>query len=30
DCPSDWSPYEGHCYKHFIKWMNNEDAERFC
>uniref|UniRef100_A0A1L8D6F9 BATXCTL28 n=1 Tax=Bothrops atrox TaxID=8725 RepID=A0A1L8D6F9_BOTAT len=30
DCPSDWSSHEGHCYKHFIKWMNWADAERFC
>nr|AMB36339.1 C-type lectin snaclec-2 [Vipera ammodytes ammodytes] len=30
DCPSDWSSYEGHCYKVFKEEMNWEDAEKFC
>ncbi|KAG5858197.1 snake venom C-type Lectin precursor [Bothrops jararaca] len=30
DCPSDWSSYEGHCYKFFQQKMNWADAERFC
>uniref|UniRef100_A0A194ATV5 C-type lectin 14a n=1 Tax=Sistrurus miliarius barbouri TaxID=8759 RepID=A0A194ATV5_SISMB len=30
DCPSDWSSYEGHCYRVFQQRMNWEDAEKFC
>nr|Q9YI92.1 RecName: Full=Snaclec mamushigin subunit beta; Flags: Precursor [Gloydius blomhoffii]BAA34425.1 mamushigin beta [Gloydius blomhoffii] len=30
DCPSDWSSYEGHCYRVFQKEMTWEDAEKFC
>uniref|UniRef100_A0A1L8D630 BATXCTL42 n=1 Tax=Bothrops atrox TaxID=8725 RepID=A0A1L8D630_BOTAT len=30
DCPSDWSSYEGHCYRFFKESKNWADAERFC
>nr|BAP39964.1 C-type lectin F IX/X B [Protobothrops flavoviridis] len=30
DCPSDWSSYEGHCYKPFSEPKNWADAENFC
>nr|AAM22789.1 ACF 1/2 B-chain [Deinagkistrodon acutus] len=30
DCPSDWSSYEGHCYKPFNEPKNWADAENFC
>uniref|UniRef100_A0A1L8D647 BATXCTL5 n=1 Tax=Bothrops atrox TaxID=8725 RepID=A0A1L8D647_BOTAT len=30
DCPSDWSSYEGHCYRVFIEPQNWADAEKFC
>nr|Q9PS06.2 RecName: Full=Snaclec coagulation factor IX/factor X-binding protein subunit B; Short=IX/X-bp subunit B [Bothrops jararaca] len=30
DCPSDWSPYEGHCYRVFTEPQNWADAEKFC
>nr|D1MGU1.1 RecName: Full=Snaclec jerdonibitin subunit beta; AltName: Full=TJ-GPIb-bp subunit beta; Flags: Precursor [Protobothrops jerdonii]ACZ34294.1 TJ-GPIb-bp beta chain [Protobothrops jerdonii] len=30
DCPSDWSSYEGHCYRVFQQQMNWADAEKFC
>nr|AIC75911.1 C-type lectin beta [Gloydius intermedius] len=30
DCPSDWSSYEGHCYRVFQKEMTWEEAEKFC
>ncbi|KAG5858201.1 venom C-type lectin precursor [Bothrops jararaca] len=30
DCPSDWSPYGGHCYKLFKQRMNWADAENLC
>uniref|UniRef100_T1DEG5 Lectin_beta-CohLL-1 n=2 Tax=Crotalus helleri TaxID=8741 RepID=T1DEG5_CROHE len=30
DCPSDWSSYEGHCYRVFKQRMTWDDAEQFC
>uniref|UniRef100_T1DMN7 Lectin_beta-CohPH-4 n=1 Tax=Crotalus helleri TaxID=8741 RepID=T1DMN7_CROHE len=30
DCPSDWSSYEGHCYRVFQREMTWEAAEQFC
>nr|Q8JIW1.2 RecName: Full=Snaclec agkisacutacin subunit B; Short=Agk-B; Flags: Precursor [Deinagkistrodon acutus]AAF26287.1 agkisacutacin B chain [Deinagkistrodon acutus] len=30
DCPSDWSSYEGHCYKPFDEPKTWADAEKFC
>nr|P0DJC9.1 RecName: Full=Snaclec aspercetin subunit beta [Bothrops asper] len=30
DCPSDWSSYEGHCYRVFKPPKDWADAERFC
>uniref|UniRef100_A0A1L8D672 BATXCTL2 n=1 Tax=Bothrops atrox TaxID=8725 RepID=A0A1L8D672_BOTAT len=30
DCPSDWSSYEGHCYRVFNEPKNWADAENFC